>query len=72
MAATIVSGRPSGSMGVAKASDPGSTVGEKTQSAAVSGAGLAAASARLAASLSSRSTSLWIASMSFSDRTPCA
>ena len=45
MAATIVSGRPSGSAGVSNAAEVGSTSGENTQSPAVSGVGLGEAMA---------------------------
>ena len=57
IADTIVSGLPSGCAGVSNAADVGSTSGEYNQSAAVFFGGFGAASAAVAASFTSRSTS---------------
>ena len=72
MAATIVSGRPSGSSGVSKADEVGSTSGEYTQRPAVSGVGFGEAIASSVARAISRSTSAAISAISASVASPCA
>ena len=72
MAATIVSALPSLRAGVSNASDVGSTSGEYTHRAAVSGAGFGASRAARAASLTSASTEASVALNSASVAVPRA